>query len=379
MSRVHASGVVRTGGMAGGTVGENTRSTGAAMRDKNIRPMPNISIGNVDTLPAGQEAYANMTGTALNPVLNLGIPQGDKGDTGDQGPRGPQGVPGAKGDKGDKGDTGARGFQGPQGPQGPKGDPGENGTETFIATYGETTYEEVVAAKEAGYLVYCQRNNAILPLTALLRTMAVFGGMVNFSTSAVYRLYSNSNWEVVTNSLVTSVSNTSTDDDYPSAKLLYDTAQGLVPKETIGTSLAGGTSSSIDHSGGTLGETFDGPTGTLLSPNNKRLKVEKSNTGLSIQYGGVSGDLFTPSSGAELDAAGWEISQYLDISDENGDVRISMQTHPAGGDTIITLIPASSGHAYLQGLSTPLQSGDAANKGYVDGIVGNIETLLAAI
>ena len=228
MSRVHASGVVRTGGMTGGTVGENTRSTGAAMRDKNIRPMPNISIGNVDTLPAGQEAYANMTGTALNPVLNLGIPQGDKGDTGEQGPRGPQGVPGAKGDKGDKGDTGEKGLQGPQGPQGPKGDPGENGAETFIATYGETTYEEVVAAKEAGYLVYCQRNAAILPLTALLQTMAVFGGTVNFSTSAVYRLYSNSNWEVVTNSLVTSVSNTSTDDDYPSAKLLYDTAQGLV-------------------------------------------------------------------------------------------------------------------------------------------------------
>ena len=142
--------------------------------------------------------------------------------------RGIKAIQATRGDKGDKGDTGARGLQGPQGPQGPKGDPGENGAETFIATYGETTYEEVVAAKEAGYLVYCQRNAAILPLTALLQTMAVFGGTVNFSTSAVYRLYSNSNWEVVTNSLVTSVSNTSTDDDYPSAKLLYDTAQGLV-------------------------------------------------------------------------------------------------------------------------------------------------------
>lgn len=55
----------------------NTGATGAT---------PDISIGTVSTLPAGSSATATITGTAEEPVLNLGIPQGAKGDTGPQGP-----------------------------------------------------------------------------------------------------------------------------------------------------------------------------------------------------------------------------------------------------------------------------------------------------
>ena len=44
---------------------------------------PDISIGTVQTLAPGSDATATMTGTAENPVLNLGIPQGAKGDTGE--------------------------------------------------------------------------------------------------------------------------------------------------------------------------------------------------------------------------------------------------------------------------------------------------------
>ena len=40
---------------------------------------PNIQIGTVETLPAGSPATASMTGTAENPLLNLGIPQGATG------------------------------------------------------------------------------------------------------------------------------------------------------------------------------------------------------------------------------------------------------------------------------------------------------------
>lgn len=43
---------------------------------------PEFSIGEVETLPAGSEATATITGTKENPVLNLGIPKGDKGDDG---------------------------------------------------------------------------------------------------------------------------------------------------------------------------------------------------------------------------------------------------------------------------------------------------------
>ena len=42
---------------------------------------PNIKIGTVETLPAGSPATASMGGTAENPILNLGIPQGNAGNT----------------------------------------------------------------------------------------------------------------------------------------------------------------------------------------------------------------------------------------------------------------------------------------------------------
>lgn len=44
---------------------------------------PNLTIGTVTTLSAGSNATAEITGTAENPVLNLGIPKGaDGGSTG---------------------------------------------------------------------------------------------------------------------------------------------------------------------------------------------------------------------------------------------------------------------------------------------------------
>ena len=44
---------------------------------------PNIQIGTVQTLDPGQQATARITGTPENPLLNLGIPKGEKGDPGE--------------------------------------------------------------------------------------------------------------------------------------------------------------------------------------------------------------------------------------------------------------------------------------------------------
>ena len=44
---------------------------------------PNIQIGEVQTLEPGQQATASMSGTPENPLLNLGIPKGEKGDPGE--------------------------------------------------------------------------------------------------------------------------------------------------------------------------------------------------------------------------------------------------------------------------------------------------------
>lgn len=96
-----------------------------------------------DTGPQGPKGDTGDTGP-VGPKGDTGAQgpqgiQGEKGDPGDTGPQGlkgdtgAQGPRGEKGDKGDKGDTGAtgpqgeQGIQGPTGPQGPKGEPGDPG------------------------------------------------------------------------------------------------------------------------------------------------------------------------------------------------------------------------------------------------------------
>lgn len=48
---------------------------------------PNIQIGTVQTLEPGQQATASITGTAENPVLNMGIPKGKDGNDGESNER----------------------------------------------------------------------------------------------------------------------------------------------------------------------------------------------------------------------------------------------------------------------------------------------------
>lgn len=56
---------------------------------------PNLQIGAVTTLDAGNNATASITGTTENPLLNLGIPKGADGAQGPQGDPGPAGQDGA--------------------------------------------------------------------------------------------------------------------------------------------------------------------------------------------------------------------------------------------------------------------------------------------
>jgi len=51
--------------------------------DGNVGATPNLTIGTVETLEPGADATAEITGTPENPVLNLGIPQGEKGKDAD--------------------------------------------------------------------------------------------------------------------------------------------------------------------------------------------------------------------------------------------------------------------------------------------------------
>lgn len=89
---------------------------------------------------------------AAGPEYMLVAEKGDTGAVGPQGPRGdtgPQGPQGEKGDKGEKGDTGPQGEKGEQGEKGDKGDPGADGTSfTVLGRYD--TLDALQAAHPAG-------------------------------------------------------------------------------------------------------------------------------------------------------------------------------------------------------------------------------------
>lgn len=66
-----------------------------------------IEIGEVETLPAGSDAYVENEGTEFAARLKIGIPQGAQGPQGEQGERGAQGEPGRDGTNGTNGTDGA--------------------------------------------------------------------------------------------------------------------------------------------------------------------------------------------------------------------------------------------------------------------------------
>lgn len=144
---------------------------------------PNIQIGTVTTLEAGSNATASISGTAENPLLNLGIPKGADGSGGGSGSsvddggyyapsvdtegnltwtasktgmpavaesniKGPKGDTGATGPAGPKGDTG---DPGPAGPKGEKGDPGPAGPKGDTGATGAAGQSAYAAAQAGGY------------------------------------------------------------------------------------------------------------------------------------------------------------------------------------------------------------------------------------
>ena len=115
---------------------------------------PSFSIGNVTTLESGAKATVTRRGTDELPILDFGIPKGDRGPIGPGGegsvgyfftphvsPEGiiswtndgnlanpdPINIKGPKGEKGENGAPGPQGNPGPQGQQGIQGPKGENG------------------------------------------------------------------------------------------------------------------------------------------------------------------------------------------------------------------------------------------------------------
>lgn len=174
---------------------------------------PNLTIGSVTTLEAGQNATASMGGTAESPVLNLGIPKGAKGE------------PGAGG-------AGAWYVT---------LTPNDDGSIT-----ADKTMAEIEAAYQAGYAVYCIYLAlfilVVIPIIAPLTVhraneqyvfcgVGTMDGLVSFQLTLSKNSESEeSKWTVSQKeipqgeipTIVTSVSASSTNDEVPSAKCLYD-------------------------------------------------------------------------------------------------------------------------------------------------------------
>lgn len=142
-----------------------------------------VEVGTTTTGEAGTNASVTNSGTATDLILNFTIPKGDKGD---------------KGEKGSQGETGPKGEQGNQGNQGPKGDDGVG----------------VPAGGTEGQVLMKKSNT-------------------DYDTE----WKDASSGDEKTSNKVTSLSSSSTDTQYPSAKCVYDLIGNI---ETILTTLTTG-------------------------------------------------------------------------------------------------------------------------------------------
>ena len=129
-----------------------------------------ITVGNVTTLEAGEDATVQNTGTANAAVLTFGIPKGEKGDKGDRGDAGQDGTNGADGaaatvtvgevTTGEPGTDASVSNSGNENaavlnfiiPRGEKGDTGAAGQDgaTPTVTVGSVTSGDVASVQNSG-------------------------------------------------------------------------------------------------------------------------------------------------------------------------------------------------------------------------------------
>jgi len=108
--------------------------------------LPNFTIGTVETLESGSDATVAITGTAENPVLNLGIPKG------------------ATGPAGKDGKDGAAGADGKDGATGPAGKDGADGKDGVTPTFTIGTVTTLSAGSEATATITGTVENPVLNL-----------------------------------------------------------------------------------------------------------------------------------------------------------------------------------------------------------------------
>ena len=101
-------------------------------------------------------------------------------------------------------------------------------TDIFVATYEETTFSQVSDAYAAGKICFCRKEQEMLPLITLVRepgrgaTFAGWHGNSLFTNLDIIQLSLLDTWTIRTKTVTTVIDSTSTDNQFPSAKAVYD-------------------------------------------------------------------------------------------------------------------------------------------------------------
>lgn len=101
--------------------------------------------------------------------------------------------------------------------------------EIFIAEYGVTSFADIQTAYNAGKAIFCNNNNHLYVLYNFLPTNRAVFTVIDLNTSYRIECILNVGWNTVpsrtleqTSNKVTSISSSSTNTQYPSAKCVYD-------------------------------------------------------------------------------------------------------------------------------------------------------------
>ena len=110
-------------------------------------------------------------------------------------------------------------------------------SDVFKAIYGETTYEEIKAAYDSGKVVHCDYESYCYTLVRIADIGAYFTCVYSSTAKNLVCYSSNSTWKVAGNVLeatinkTTTISESSTDTQYPSAKAVYDAVEAVKEKD----------------------------------------------------------------------------------------------------------------------------------------------------
>jgi hypothetical protein len=198
---------------------------------------PNITIGNTQTLDAGSNATVAKTGTTLNPVFSFGIPQGIQGEPGEQGPQGIQGP------QGPKGETGSSALNYTIVQELPTEDIQEstlyfvpNSTPEEENLYDEYAYInnkwEKLGSKKIDLSDYYKKTEVDNLIPTVPTNLSSFTDDLGNSPTHTHSQYLTEHQDISgkenSTNKVTSISNSSTDTQYPSAKCVYEAINNAI-------------------------------------------------------------------------------------------------------------------------------------------------------